>query len=171
LRDPHGDGHERRAAQLARALAAELKMSNNEIELLEDAMELHDVGKNMIPEAILNKPKLTAAELIMVRNHTELGSRAIRPLRFNKAIEEVIHSHHENWNGSGYPDGLKREEIPLMARIARIVDCFDAMTHKRPYHEEIYSIVDAIAEMDLENGIAFDPKIFYVFKRMILDHE
>jgi HD-GYP domain-containing protein (c-di-GMP phosphodiesterase class II) len=171
LRDPHGDGHQKRASILASKLALELRLPDSFIELLGYGMDLHDVGKNMIHEAILNKPKLTAAELGMVRDHTELGARAINPLRFDKSIEEVIHFHHENWDGSGYPDGLQREGIPIMARIARIVDCFDAMTHKRPYHD-LYTADDAIAEMDKENGISFDPTIFMVFKRMMLDgHE
>jgi HD-GYP domain-containing protein (c-di-GMP phosphodiesterase class II) len=171
LRDPHGDGHQKRSSILAGKLALELRMPDRFIEVLQYGMDLHDVGKNMIHEAILNKPKLTAAELGMVRDHTKLGTRAIRPLRFDKAIEEVIHFHHENWDGSGYPDGLQREEIPIMARIARIVDCFDAMTHKRPYHD-VHTVEEAIADMDQENSISFDPTIFMVFKRIILDrHE
>ena len=171
LRDPHGDGHQQRSSILAELLALEMRMDKRFIEILGFGMDLHDLGKNMIHEAILNKPKLTEAEMGMVRDHTKLGVRAIIPLHFEKGIEEVIHYHHENWNGSGYPEGLQREGIPVMARIARIADCFDAMTHNRPYHD-IHTVSEAIAEMDGENGISFDPTIFMIFKRMILDrHE
>jgi HD-GYP domain-containing protein (c-di-GMP phosphodiesterase class II) len=167
LRDPHGDGHPKRSSLLAVKLALELRLANGFIELVEYGMKLHDIGKNMIEEAILNKPKLTVAEMGMVRDHTKLGMLAIIPMHFDKSIEDAIHFHHENWDGSGYPNGLKREEIPLIARIGAITDRFDAMTHQRAYHD-IYSLEDAIAEMDKDIGIAFDPTIFMVFKRMMM---
>jgi len=100
LRDPFGDGHERRTAVLAGKFAAKLEFSGSIEELLAYGMDLHDVGKHMIHEAILNKPKLTVAEMGMVRDHTKLGLQAISPLHFDKTIENIIYFHHENWDGN-----------------------------------------------------------------------
>jgi putative nucleotidyltransferase with HDIG domain len=169
LRDPYEDGHGKRSSVLAMDLAMQLHQPADFIELLKYATLLHDVGKLMMAESILNKPKLSESERTMVNSHAELGIKVISALRFDKAIEEAIHHHHENWNGTGYPDGLLREQISLAARIIRVVDSFDAMTSKRPYRLVAYSPERAIAEMDKESGILYDPTIINVFKRMMAD--
>jgi putative nucleotidyltransferase with HDIG domain len=170
LRDPYEDGHEMRVALLAAGLANKLNLPKEFVEHVEYGAHLHDVGKIMIAESILNKTKLSASERSMINSHASLGAKAISALHFGKVIEDAIHHHHENWDGSGYPDGLQREAIPMAARIIRVVDCFDAMTHKRLNHIT-YSLKQAIAEMDKENGTSFDPTIFNVFKMMMLNNQ
>jgi HD-GYP domain-containing protein (c-di-GMP phosphodiesterase class II) len=114
----------------------------------------------------LNKPKLSTSERNMVHSHSALGAKVIHALEFDENIEKTILHHHENWNASGYPDGLEGEQIPLGARIIRVADCFDAMTSDRPYRET-YSERDALIEMEKEIGTSFDPMIFRTFQGMM----
>jgi putative nucleotidyltransferase with HDIG domain len=167
LRDPYSNGHEKRVAKLAVELATKLGLAANFIDSVEYGARLHDIGKLMIAENVLNKPKLTSSERNMVRGHAALGVNAIHALEFDENIEDVIQHHHENWDGSGYPDGLDGEAIPLGARIIRVADCFDAMTSDRPYRET-YSERDALIEMEKEIGSSFDPSIFRVFQGMMV---
>jgi putative nucleotidyltransferase with HDIG domain len=167
LRDPYEDGHEKRAAKLAIGLALELKLAPEDIELLTYSAQLHDVGKILIAEHVLNKVKLSTSETNMIRSHADMGERLIAKFRFDPAIERNVRHHHENWDGSGYPDGLKGDVIPLGARILRVVDCFDAMTSERPYREA-YTKDEALLEMDKENGTSFDPAIYATFRQMVM---
>ena len=166
LRDPYEDGHEKRVSQLSKELAIELHLPAVEIEFLQYAARLHDVGKIMIAESVLNKPKLTASERKMVHSHAALGAESVSGLQIDD-IHLIIRHHHENWDGSGYPDGLLGDDIPQSARILRIVDSFDAMTNTRPYRAIVYSEADALVEMEKERGTCFDPVIFDVFKNMV----
>jgi HD-GYP domain-containing protein (c-di-GMP phosphodiesterase class II) len=165
-RDPYEDGHGRRASKFATDLAAELGKPGVFIELLGYAMALHDVGKILIAEITLNKPKLSESERVMVESHSALGAELIIPMRFNKFIHETILQVHEDWDGGGYPNGLKREEILPSARIARIADSFDAMTSNRSYRNALTKKF-ALEMMERESGKCFDPTMFNVFKRMI----
>jgi HD-GYP domain-containing protein (c-di-GMP phosphodiesterase class II) len=167
-RDPFDDGHGRRASKYATDLAYALNMSYEFTELLKYTMRLHDVGKILIAEVILNKPKLAATEKSMIESHSELGSQIIEEMHFNKFVHETILQIHENWDGSGYPNGYLREQILTSARIARIADCFDAMRSKRPYREAL-TVGFALELMERESGKSFDPTFFNVFKRMISD--
>lgn len=167
-RDPFEDGHGIRSSKYATDLATELKKPEDFIELLHYAMLLHDVGKILVAEVILNKPRLSASERSMVESHSELGAGIIEAMHFNKFIHETILQLHEDWDGSGYPNGYQREEILPGARMARIADCFDAMTNKRPYRDAL-TVKLALELMESKSGKAFDPTMFNVFKRMILN--
>jgi putative two-component system response regulator len=165
-RDPFEDGHGKRASKLAQDLAIELGKPAEFVELLGYAMDLHDVGKILIAESILNKPKLGASELSMIESHSELGTEILVPLHFDKLIHETVLQIHENWDGSGYPHGLKREEILESARMGRIADCYDAMRSDRPYRKAL-TVKFALEMMERESGKSFDPTMFNIFKRMI----
>jgi HD-GYP domain-containing protein (c-di-GMP phosphodiesterase class II) len=167
-RDPFEDGHGKRSAMYATELAAALKKPEEFVEYMHYTMHLHDVGKILIAEVILNKPKLAAAERSMVESHSELGAKIVEAMHFNKFIPETILQIHENWDGTGYPNGYQREEILPSARIARIADCFDAMRSKRPYRDPL-TLPFALQMMEMESGKSFDPTMFFVFKRMILN--
>jgi putative nucleotidyltransferase with HDIG domain len=166
LRDPYSNGHEKRVAKIAVAIAMKLGLAANFVDNLEYGAHLHDIGKLMIAENVLNKPKLTISERNMVKSHAALGVKAIHALEFDDNIEIAIKHHHENWDGSGYPDGLDGEAIPLGARIIRVADTFDAMTSDRPYRET-YTQRNALIEMEKEIGTSFDPMIFRMFQGMM----
>jgi putative nucleotidyltransferase with HDIG domain len=166
LRDPYSNGHEKRVASMAKAICVMMGLNSDYTDQTEYAAQLHDLGKLMIAENVLNKPKLTQAEKVMVHSHSVLGAKAIRALELDQEIEDVINHHHENWDGTGYPGNLAGTDIPLGARIIRIADTFDAMISDRPYRK-MFSQKEAIAEMELEVGKSFDPMIFEIFKGMM----
>jgi putative nucleotidyltransferase with HDIG domain len=166
LRDPYSNGHEKRVASMVKAICVMMGLNSDYTDQTEYAAQLHDLGKLMIAENVLNKPKLTQAERNMVNSHSALGAKAIKALELDQEIVDVINHHHENWNGSGYPDNLAGQDIPLGARIIRIADTFDAMTSDRPYRK-MFSQKEALSEMELEVGTSFDPMIFEIFKGMM----
>jgi putative nucleotidyltransferase with HDIG domain len=166
LRDPRHDAHEKRTAKLSVDIALELNLSPDFIELLKWSAHLHDVGKMMIAEVVLSKQKLSAAEMEMVRSHAELGEKALKDLNFDPMLSEIIRHHHENWDGTGYPDSLMGNDIPLGARIIRIADTFDAMISERVYRK-VFTSEEAMHEMEKEISISFDPILFEAFRRVM----
>ncbi len=162
-RDPYTRGHSARVARMAHAVGVRLGCDEARLALVRLGGALHDVGKLVVSEAVLNKPgPLTAEELAEVREHPEAGARMVALDRsLLPALPGVLY-HHERWDGLGYPTGRAGSEIPLEARILSVADCFDAMTSDRPYraalpHEQ------AIAEVDLCRGSQFDPDVAVVF--------
>lgn len=152
------------AGILALTIAA---MDDQELEnFLEDteaAGEFHDIGKLAIPDEILNKPAaLTEEEYEIVKLHPIVGETMLTPLDLPDDILAAVRGHHERWDGTGYPDGLKGEEIPLIARMLSIVDSFDAMTGGRPYRDDLSSD-DAVAEILNNAGTQFDPFLAEMF--------
>ena len=128
---------------------------------------LHDIGKIGIPDHILNKPgKLTPEEFEIMKRHAEIGEKIISPLEALKKLKPLIRHHQEFYNGTGYPDGLHGEAIPLACRILAVVDTFDAMTTDRPYRKAL-PVEAAIAELHRCSGSQFDPKIVDVFIRIL----
>jgi HD-GYP domain-containing protein (c-di-GMP phosphodiesterase class II) len=124
---------------------------------------LHDAGKVGIPERILSKPgPLTAAEWRVMRTHPLIGYQMVSGIPFLKSAAEIVRYHHEMFDGSGYPEGLKAEEIPLPARVFSIVDAFDAMTTDRPYRAAL-PLEYAAGEIDRMGGTQFDPDVAKVF--------
>lgn len=124
---------------------------------------LHDVGKVGVPERILNKPgPLTAAEWRVMRTHPTIGSQILTGIPGMENAAEVVRCHHEMWSGDGYPAGLRREEIPLPARVFQVVDAFDAMTTDRPYRAAM-GVDRAVAELKRVAGTQFDPEVVAVF--------
>jgi two-component system cell cycle response regulator len=153
----------RRVAQLARATASQLDLSEQDIERVELAARLHDIGKVAIPDAILNKPgPLNESEWEVMRSHTEIGERIIATAPCLADIAALVRSHHECYDGSGYPDGLAGEAIPFGACIIAVCDAFGAMMRQRPYSEAI-TVAEALAELRRCSGSQFHPVVVDVF--------
>src|SRR5687767_9749000 len=152
------------ALRLARALDV-----NDELELqaIKAASLLHDVGKLGVPEHILNKPgRLSPSEFEIMKRHAPLGADILSVIGFPYPVAPIVRSHHESWDGSGYPDGLSGEQIPIGARILSVVDCFDAVTSDRPYRRAL-SRDAAIRMIQREAGKALDPAIVAEFTKLV----
>jgi HD-GYP domain-containing protein (c-di-GMP phosphodiesterase class II) len=127
---------------------------------------LHDIGKVGVPEQVLGKPgPLDEDEWRLMREHPAIGARIIEPIRFLTGAMEIVRSHHERWDGSGYPDGLAAEQIPLTARIFALADSFDAMTSDRPYRRAM-PVEAALDEIRRGAGTQFDPQVAAEFLSM-----
>src|SRR5436305_11372990 len=138
-------------------------MAENEIQGVKTAALLHDIGKLAVPEHILSKPgPLTQEEFQKIRIHPQVGAEIISGVPFPYPVSPLILSHHERWDGKGYPAGLKGEEIPLGARILAVVDYFDALMSERPYHKAM-SFDAAIGLLNQEANKALDPRIVQTF--------
>ena len=141
-------------------------MPENEIQGVKTAALLHDIGKLAVPEHILSKPgPLTQEEFQKIRIHPQVGAEIISGVPFPYPVAPLILSHHERWDGKGYPAGLKGEEIPLGARILSVVDYFDALMSERPYHKAM-SLDAAIGLLRQESGKALDPRVVQTFIEM-----
>ena len=133
-KDPYTRGHSERVAALSRRVASALGLTSAVVDLVGQAGLLHDIGKIGVPEAILKKPgPLSPEEWEIMRAHPVIGAQIVAPFEFFADAARVIRHHHERWDGSGYPDGLARETIPLEARIVAVADVFDALTSVRSY--------------------------------------
>jgi diguanylate cyclase (GGDEF)-like protein/putative nucleotidyltransferase with HDIG domain len=162
-KDQTAPNHIRRVQTYATGLARALGMSEDEIHAVKTAALLHDIGKLAVPEHILAKPgPLTAEEFQKVRIHPQVGADIIAAVPFPYPVAPLILSHHERWDGRGYPSGLKEDAIPLGARILCIVDYFDALTSDRPYHKAI-SVEAALGLIKQESGKALDPRVVDAF--------
>lgn len=163
--------HISRTATLARAMGRKLGMDHSEQDTLSLAGLLHDVGKAFIPENILTKPSdLTPAEWSIMQQHPALGVKILHPVKKFQPVLPIILSHHEHFDGSGYPNGQKGDEIPLGARIICVVDAFTVMTAGRVYQHEM-SRDEAIAELKRCSGTHFDELIVNTFTEMLLNKE
>ncbi|MDD2498425.1 MAG: HD-GYP domain-containing protein [Desulfitobacteriaceae bacterium] len=163
-KDHYTSGHSQRVARYILAICAEMNLPEDYIENLKDLALLHDIGKIAIPENILNKPgKLEQWELTKMKTHPNAGYEIIKQITFLKESESVKH-HHERLDGSGYPGGLKGEEIPLGARIIAVADSYDAMTTDRPYRKGMHRSA-ALEEVKRCSGTQFDPEVVAAFVR------
>jgi putative two-component system response regulator len=168
-KDPVTEHHCDRVAGQATILAQTLGLSDSAIEAVTYGAVLHDVGKIGITEAVLSKPgDLTESERAEMQRHPVIGDGILRPLRLGSIVGPIVRGHHERWDGSGYPDGLKGEAIPIGARIVAVIDSYDAMTHNRPYRAAL-SADEARAELLRSRGTQFDPEIVDVFLRQLLE--
>src|SRR5579872_1784178 len=156
--------HVRRVQQGTLALARELGVTDPDLlKGLEAGALLHDTGKIAVPEHILNKPgRLTPAEFDKMKQHAPIGAQILSSIEFPYPVVPVVRHHHENWDGTGYPDGLRGEDIPLGARILSVVDCFDALTSDRPYRRRM-SDEQALAIIVERRGTMYDPAIVDTF--------
>jgi putative nucleotidyltransferase with HDIG domain len=160
LRDQYTGGHTRRVTQYSMMLAEKLELSEAEMELIRIGTPLHDIGKIGIEDAILRKPgRLTAKEFAEMQKHTTLGAHYLANIPELAPVIPIVRNHHERWDGTGYPDRLAGEEIPLLARIVAVCDAFDAITSDRPYHENKKGkpAEVAFAEIARQMGRQFDP--------------
>jgi len=167
-KDPYTKGHSERVGSLSMQLASFIGMTEDDRQSLFKAGVLHDIGKLGIEDHILHKSEdLTEEETKLVKDHVLIGETICMPLHSARHILPVIRNHHERWDGSGFPDGLGGEAIPLFARIVAITDSFDAMVSIRPYRSP-YSVKDAIATMEQEKHSGqWDPGLLDNFVRMM----
>ena len=158
-KDPYTQGHNERVARLAEEIGRELKLDDQTLKIIRYGGVLHDVGKIGIPESILRKEKpLTANEMALVREHPVIGAEIIHGVAFLADAEPAIRSHHERWDGTGYPAGLAGEEIPFVARIINAADTWDACSSTRPYQAAM-RFEEVIAIMKGLRGTQIDPAV------------
>ena len=166
-RTPETSDHCNRMQQLSLAFAQRIGLSNLEIDKLSQFALLHDIGKIAIPKCILEKPgRLNEDEWEIMKSHSYIGYQIADSDPELKAISKFILSHHERWDGKGYPQGLKKQEIPLLSRIITIIDSYDAMIDNRPYKESL-SKDEAIVELKSNSGTQFDPDLVIEFIKLL----
>ena len=160
--------HSERVALLAAALAAALGIHDDPwLEALRIGSAVHDIGKLAVPESILNKAgPLTDEEWETVRQHPEWGARLVERLGMSADVRDAVRHHHERWDGTGYPDRLAGDAIPLSARLVCVVDVFDALTSDRRYRRAL-SNAEALEVMNDEAGRTLDPEIYQVFRTRV----
>ncbi len=165
-RDAYTGRHAERVAAYGLALGEVYGMRLGDDPQIEFGFLLHDVGKVAVPDAILFKPgPLTAAERLVMQQHPTTGSEIVRDIEFLGAARDVIRSHHERWDGTGYPDKLAGEDIPLAARIFAVADTLDALTSERPYRLAS-TLAEARAIIDESDGTHFDPDVIVAFRAL-----
>jgi putative nucleotidyltransferase with HDIG domain len=165
-RDAETHGHSERVVTFSLRLGREYGLSESEMKSLEFGSLLHDIGKIGVPDAILRKPaKLTDEEWVRMREHPRHGQQILRGIKFLEGAARVVAQHHEKWDGSGYPLGLRTEEIDVCARIFAVADAFDAITSDRVYREG-RSYEAAARELDEWSNQQFDPKVVEAFHRV-----
>jgi putative nucleotidyltransferase with HDIG domain len=168
-RDPYTSGHQRRTADLARAIATEMGLPRDRIEFVRIATAIHDIGKIAIPADILSKPKkLNDIEFKIIQSHAQAGYEILRDIEFSWPVAEVILQHHERIDGSGYPHGLQGEDILPEARILMVTDVVEAMVSHRPYRHAL-GMDAAIEEIARNRGILYDPEVVDACLRLIQD--
>jgi putative nucleotidyltransferase with HDIG domain len=166
-KDRYTCGHSERVTTYAVEIARELSWNEKDLNTLNLSALLHDVGKIGIPERVLLKPgKLTAEEYEVMKQHPVIGAEIIKHLKNAGAIIGGIRHHHERWDGAGYPDGLKADQIPMMARIIQMADSYDAMTSHRPYRKGM-SHEEVVSEVKRCQGSQFDPKVAEIFLALL----
>jgi putative nucleotidyltransferase with HDIG domain len=169
-RDSYTHGHSVRVSEYSAKLAKYLGLSDEEVELIRYVGLLHDVGKVGMPDSLLKKEgPYTYHEYEAMKKHSEVGADIIKVMKFLGKREQWVRHHHERWDGTGFPDGLAGDEIPLGARIIACADAFDAMTTDRPYKDKM-SYEEARQELLICSETQFDPKVVEAMVK-IIDHE
>jgi putative nucleotidyltransferase with HDIG domain len=163
LRDAYTGEHSRRVTRFAVLLGRQLRLSAEDVELIRIGTPLHDIGKIGIEDAILRKPgPLTPAEFEVMKTHVTKGAEIIEKMPDLAAAVPIVRSHHERWDGGGYPDGLRGEDIPRLARVVAVANAFDAMAFDTPYRRGRAAEV-AFAEIERQRGLQFDPDVATAF--------
>jgi len=158
-RDPYTSGHQKNVSQIAIFIAQEMKLPKDKIEGIRIASLVHDIGKISLPAEILNKPtKLSEIEYSLIKDHSQTGYDILKSIEFPWPVARIVLQHHERLNGSGYPQGLKGEDILLEAKIIGVADVVEAMSSHRPYRPA-WGIDKALEEISKNKGILYDPKV------------
>src|ERR1017187_1921592 len=167
-KDPYTHGHCERLAEYSVSLGQQIQLPEEQLIALRRAGVVHDVGKIAVPDAILLKPgRLTAEEWTLIKEHPVVGERICAPLKSFRMVLPIIRHHHEKFDGSGYPDGLRGEAIPVTARVLQVVDVYDALTTDRPY-KRAFSVTEALQTMKEEVAKGWwDPHIFEQFEQLM----
>jgi len=166
-KDSYTRGHSDRVADYARQIALEMGFSTNESDMLKKVAELHDVGKLGIDERILNKiEKLTEEEWKTIKEHPVTGEEILGPVFLDKRMLSIVRSHHERYDGKGYPDALKGDETDILAQIVAVADSYDAMTTKRAYRGPLTK-EEAIEELKKNSGTQFNPRVVEAFLKIL----
>ncbi len=169
-KDAYTQKHSETVSRYSGAIAARLGLTELEIKRVSMAGLLHDVGKIGVPDHILNKPcKLTDEEFEIIKQHPTLGKNILEHISSIKDILDYVEYHQERYDGKGYPKGIRKEHIPLGARIVAVADAFHAMTSSRPYRKTPLTVADAIVELKKHSGSQFDPKVVAVFLEMLVE--
>ena len=162
-KDKYTNGHSQRVADISVAIAKELDLPQESIERIRLAGLVHDIGKIGVRETVLNKPgRLTDEEFRHVQYHPEIGEHILAPIADDEEILKLVRHHHERYDGTGYPDQLKGDQIPLCSRILAVSDAYEAMTSERPYRSKM-SDEEAYEEIKRNRGIQFDPEVADAF--------
>lgn len=170
-KDQTTHGHVRRTQIYATEMGKLLKVTDSELRALVAGALLHDIGKLAVPEYILNKPgKLTEAEFAKMKIHPTVGGDILKRVNFPYPVEDIVRYHHEKWDGSGYPRGLRAENIPLVARIISVVDFYDATRCDRPYRKGMKR-EDSLALLQKMSGTSFDPKVVAIFIERVTEFD
>lgn len=167
IRDRMTHRHARRVSRMSAFVARELKVPESQVQEIEYAASLHDIGKIGVADEILRKAdRLDDNEWQEMKRHCELGYEILKGIDFLATAADIVYAHHERFDGTGYPRGLKGDEIPMGARVFGVVDAYDAMTSRRPYREAM-SQDDALEEVMRNSGTQFDPQVVSAFLKMI----
>lgn len=166
-KDAYTEGHLRRLASYSEQLAIAAAIPPHQLKAIRFGGLLHDIGKISIDDAILRKPgQLTADEYEQIKQHPDYGARIIQPMRFASEVGPIIRHHHERWDGQGYPQGLRGEEIPLGARIVAVVDAYDAMMTDRPYRRSL-GLAESLRRLREGQSTQWDPQLVEIFVAMV----
>jgi HD-GYP domain-containing protein (c-di-GMP phosphodiesterase class II) len=166
-RDPYTAGHSSRVSDYSVAIAEAMNLSASEVDVIRTGANFHDIGKIGIPDAVLQKPgPLTEAEFGVIKRHPVIGKRILEGVAKFHDYLSIVELHHENHDGTGYPWGLRGDNVPLEARIVHVVDAYDAMTTNRPYRPAL-SHDQAVSIIRTHSGTQFDPAVVEVFLRLV----
>jgi PAS domain S-box-containing protein/putative nucleotidyltransferase with HDIG domain len=170
-RDPYTAGHQKRVADLARSIAQEMDLSEDQVDGLRMACVIHDIGKIGVPAEILSKPtELSPTEFQLIKIHPEIGYNILKDIDFPWPVAQIVYQHHERINGSGYPQGLSGEDICLEARILAVADVVEAISSHRPYRPAL-GIEEALEEIIKNKGILYEPKIVDICIRLFKEKD
>lgn len=166
-KDRYTRGHSERVTMFAVEVAEAMKLDKSFVEMIRHASRLHDIGKIGIDDSILKKPsRLTEEERNIMMSHPVVGENILKPVRYLSSLLPAVRHHHERYDGTGYPDKLKEDDIPLEARIISVVDAFDAMRSNRPYRDKI-DMMPVLDELERCAGTQFDPQVVKVFLSLV----
>lgn len=167
MKDPYTVGHQARVSQLATAIAKKMNLPDEKVESIRIASLIHDVGKVSIPTEILNKPsRLTDSEFALIKRHPEVFYKSIKNIDFPVKVADIILQHHERVNGSGYPRGLKDDQILIEAKIVSVADVVESMSYKRPYRDAL-GLDKALEELSKNEGQLYEPEVVEVCKKLL----